>query len=288
MEPNLIDIFGSYMSWKIAEDTWVINAMGGSQNMYLLEGRDRALLIDTLWGAGNLRAYVQALTTKPIAVINTHGHPDHAGGNGEWESVMMLPGAAADLPTCAQSPFDMSALPHPDYEKVLVHDGDVIDLGEREIELYDISAHSNGSLALLDRKSRALFVGDEMESAQVLMYEVETQKFPGRPEFDLRQRLIAHHRNMCRLRALKGQWEYLFPAHNGAPIAPSYLDDHIALVEHIFAGNAIVEDKLNHKYAEAGDPEHRLCRVRWQKASFFVVKADLMALWGTGMPVDGQ
>lgn len=286
MEPNLIDIFGSYMSWKVSEDTWIINAMEGSQNMYLLEGRDRALLVDTLWGAGNLRAYVEKLTDKPISVINTHGHLDHSGGNGEWASVMMLPGAVADLVTCYRCPFDVSKLPHPDYEKKLVRDGDVIDLGGRTVTVLDISAHSNGSLALLDRKNKMLFVGDEFESAQVLMYEVEDREFPGRPKFVLEQRLLAHHRNMCRLRALRGQWELIFPAHNGAPIAASYLEDYIGLVEHIFAGDAVIEDKLNHKYAEAGDPEHKLCRVRWRKASFFVVKADLLALWGKGMPED--
>ena len=42
-----------------------------------------------------------------------------------------------------------------------------------------------------------------------------------------------------------------------------------------------VEDKLNHPYAEASDPEHKVCRVRWGKASFFVNKADMMALYGT-------
>ena len=42
MEPNPVEIFGSYMSWKISEDTWIINCMGGSQNMYLLEGTERA------------------------------------------------------------------------------------------------------------------------------------------------------------------------------------------------------------------------------------------------------
>lgn len=286
MEPNLIDIFGSYMSWKITEDTWVINSMEGSQNMYLLEGQDRALLVDTLWGAGNLRAYVEKLTDKPISVINTHGHLDHSGGNGEWESVMMLPGAVADLVTCYRCPFDVSQLPHPDYEKKLVQDGDVIDLGGREVAVLDISAHSNGSLALLDRKNKMLFVGDEFESTQVLMYEVEDQEFPDRPKFILEQRLLAHHRNMCRLRDLRGQWEQIFPAHNGAPIAASYLEDYIGLVEHIFTGDAVIEDKLNHKYAEASDPEHKLCRVRWQKASFFVVKADLLVLWGKGMPED--
>lgn len=278
MAPNPVEIFGSYMSWKINEDTWVINFMNGSQNIYLLEGEHSALLIDTGWGAGNLRAHVEKLTNKPVITAITHGHLDHSGGCGEWDSVIMLPGAEADLITCRRLPFDVTKLPHPDFHHKLMKDGDVIDLGGRTIELLDISAHSNGSLAFLDRKNGYLFVGDELESTQVLMYDTDAEVGVN---FDLDQRLRTHHANMLRLKALTGQWNTLFPAHNGAPIAQSYLDDHIGLVEHIYAGDSVVEDKLNHIYAEAGDPEHKLCRVRWSKASFFVVKADMMALYGT-------
>lgn len=278
MEPDLTEVFGSYLSWKLNEDTWIINFMNGSQNMYLLEGADRALLIDTGWGAGNLRAHVERLTRKPVVTANTHGHLDHSGGNGEWESVLMLPGGEADLFTCHRLPFDVSRLPYPNYARKLVRDGDAVDLGGRTVELLDISAHSNGSLAFLDRKHGFLFVGDELESAQVLLYE--TEAIPG-IDFVLDQRLRQHHANMLRLQSMKGLWNTLLPAHNGAPIAHSYLDDYIALTEHIYAGDAVIEDELHHKYAEASDPEGRLCRVRWGGASFFVVKEDLMALYGT-------
>lgn len=281
MKPNLTAIFGTYRSWKLTEDTWIINFMDGSQNMYLLEGNDKALLLDTGWGAGNLRSYVEKLTDKPVMVVNTHGHLDHSGGNGEWEDVWMLPGAEADLCTLVKGPFDMSKAPFPDYRKHFLSDGQVIDLGGRFITALDISAHSNGSVALLDPKNRLLFVGDELESAQVLFYETY-DKVP-RPPFILEERLRTHRRNMLRLKGLQDQWDTILPAHNGAPIASSYLDDYIGLVEHIFAGDAHVEDRLNHPYVEADDPDHKLCRVSWQKATFFVVKQDLLALWGKGL-----
>ena len=280
MEPNLLQVFASYTSWKCSEDTWIINFMGGSQNMYLLEGKYGALLIDTGWGSGTLRAYVESLTDKPVQVLLTHGHLDHSGSAGEWESVLMLPGAVADLATLGKSPFNVSKLPYPNYEKKFVTDGEFIDLGDRSVQLLDISAHSNGSVAVLDQKNGYLFVGDEVESSQVLMYDAAPES--GVP-FVLNQRLRAHHANMLRLKKLEGLWKTIFPAHNGAPIAPSYLDDYIALVEHIYTGDAAIEDKLNHPHVEAGDPEHRMCRVRWGKASFFVVKEDLIALWGTGL-----
>ncbi len=276
MEPNLDQVFGSYINWKINEDTWIINFMGGTQNIYLLEGDEYALLIDTGWGAGNLRAYVEKLTQKPVLVTNTHGHLDHSGGNGQWESVMLLPGGVDDLFMCHRLPVDTSGFPYPDYERKVVHDGDVIELGNRTIELFDISAHSNGSLAYLDRKNGYLFVGDELESTQVLMYE--TEAVPGHT-FVLDQRLRAHHSNMMRIKELQGVWNTLLPAHNGAPIAHFYLDDFIALVEHIYAGDAGIEDELNHMHID--NSQHKLCRVRWGGASFFANKADLMELYGT-------
>lgn len=54
----------------------------------------------------------------------------------------MHPGAEADLKTCCRSPFDLSKLPHSDYEHVLVKDKDMIDLGGQMVEIIDISAHS--------------------------------------------------------------------------------------------------------------------------------------------------
>ena len=41
---------------------------------FLVEGSERALLIDTCSGVGNLAEYVATLTDKPLTVWVTHGH----------------------------------------------------------------------------------------------------------------------------------------------------------------------------------------------------------------------
>ena len=81
-QPTPEQIFGTYVPWEAKKGTWFINFMNGSQNIYLLEGKEKAMLIDTGWGAGNLRACVEKLTDKPLIVVNTHFHPDHSAGNG--------------------------------------------------------------------------------------------------------------------------------------------------------------------------------------------------------------
>ena len=53
--------------------------------MYLVEGTEKAVLIDTGSGIGSLKACVEQLTDKPVVVLVTHGHVDHAMGAAEFD-----------------------------------------------------------------------------------------------------------------------------------------------------------------------------------------------------------
>ena len=54
-------------------------------NSFLVVGSDRAALIDSGLGIGRVRPVVEALTDRPVSVVNTHYHWDHVGGNEEFE-----------------------------------------------------------------------------------------------------------------------------------------------------------------------------------------------------------
>lgn len=277
-KPDLTQIFGTYVSWKLDASTWIINFMNGSQNMYLLEGEDKALLIDTGWGAGNLKAYVKKLTSKPLLVANTHYHPDHAAGNGEFKSVYVSKTYALDEASMAGVPFDITKLPHPDYEKIRVGSGDFIDLGGRRIEVIEARpAHSNSTLFFFDESHGMFFSGDDYESTQVLMYTGDNNPSLS---FDIRERLDNLKQNALDILSRKDHIRYLLPNHNGAPIAMEYIDDFIGLVDHIYAGDAVIEDKLNHPFIEQDEMAPQLCRVRWGLASIFVKKADVLEVYG--------
>ncbi len=84
-----------YGKWQIRQDFWAITNRF-TNIMYLLVGEDRALLIDTGYGEGNIRAFVETITQKPLVVISTHGHFDHTGGNGWWPEIWMAEGSFAD------------------------------------------------------------------------------------------------------------------------------------------------------------------------------------------------
>ncbi|MGN6715665.1 MBL fold metallo-hydrolase [Anaerocolumna jejuensis] len=47
---------------------------------YLVMGTERALLIDTCCGIGDIRAFVNKIWRKPYDVVLTHLHFDHIGG----------------------------------------------------------------------------------------------------------------------------------------------------------------------------------------------------------------
>lgn len=282
MEPTLEQIFGSYMSWKIDDTTWVINFMNGTENIYLLEGDEKALLVDTGYGVGNLREYVKKLTEKPILVANTHFHPDHAAGNGEFEQVYMSSGAPIDAPsveTPGAVPFELSKLPYPEYKKIYIGEGDKLELGNRTVEVLDVKpAHCNSSLFFWDQKHRMLFCGDELEAGQVMMFD--NSKNPEAP-YDVKERLDNFRENFIRLKDMKGTFDYLLPNHNGCPIAKSYIDEYIELVECIFTGTAGIEDKLDHPFVEMDPSSEKLCRVRHKNASIFIEKEQVMKAYGS-------
>lgn len=281
MEMDPMMIFGNYTSWKLDTHTWVIQFMNGSQYMYLLEGEEKALLIDTGYGAGNLRAYAERLTDKPLLVANTHFHPDHAGGNGEFEKVYVSKDWEIDAPSVAAlgaTPFDLNMLPHTDYEKCVVTTGDIIELGNRAIEVLEAKpAHCNSSLFFLDRSHKMLFVGDEFEAAQVLLFD--NSKNPA-AEYEVKERLDNFAENAKMLKALSDCYTYVLPNHNGTPIAKEYIGEYEQLVEAVYQGNAVICDRLNHPFIELDPNAAALCRVRWKNASIFIKKDLLMRVYG--------
>lgn len=281
MQPTPQQIFGNYVAWEAKPGTWFINFMNGSQNMYLLEGNDRAMLIDTGWGAGNLRAFVEKLTNKPLIVVNTHYHPDHSAGNGEFEEVFVSSNYLIDAPsvdTPGTGPFDLSQMPHPDYRKSFLYDGDQIDLGGRVIDVIEAApAHCNSSLFFIDRAQNLIFTGDEYEAAQTMLYDNSNN--PDAP-YEVSSRVDHLRDNAQKLLSLCDDQTWILPNHNGYPLTKAYLEEYVSLADAIYAGTAVIEDKLNHPFAEMDPKAPQLCRVRYGRVSIFIKKAEVLKIYG--------
>ena len=59
----------------------------GVASCYLVAGSERALLIDTGVGLGNMPGLVRTLTKLPVTVAATHAHCDHIGGAGGFGNI---------------------------------------------------------------------------------------------------------------------------------------------------------------------------------------------------------
>lgn len=144
--------------------------------MYLVTGEERAALIDTGSGFGSLKEVVAELTDKPVIVLLTHGHTDHAMGTAEFETVYMnheddyifgphgeesfrWEGVAmsSEYPLVDRSDY----IPTDDLGRFhSMKEGDIFDLGGISIEIYSCPGHTRGSLVMLIREERMLLLGD--------------------------------------------------------------------------------------------------------------------------------
>ena len=148
-----------YESQLIAPGTWVIHSDGDAS--YLVEGDNEAIVIDSGYGAGNLRQYCRTLTSKPVnCIINTHEHFDHTANNAYFDKAYMS-AAAVPLATIPFKSFEGIDFPR-DYPIEVVKEGDIIDLGGRTLEIFEAPDHGVGSILMLDSREHILFSGDEL------------------------------------------------------------------------------------------------------------------------------
>ncbi len=230
---------------SVATGVWNIDDHGGA-NVWLVEGKDKALLIDTGTGVSDLAACVRSLTRRPVIVVNTHGHPDHAGGNFQFDSVFAHPAdigligrftgrqaressarrALGEAPELAafvlrdSLGFDLRAV-RP------VMDGFLFDLGGRSLEVIETPGHTRGSICLLDKENKLLFAGDNDNS---LVWLFLKDCLPLEDYMDA----------LLKLKRVASKFDKLLPGH-GAPLDAAFLDEQIACCKAILSGECAGE-----------------------------------------------
>lgn len=148
-----------FQAEEIADGTWQILSSG--DYTYLLAGDGEALVIDTGYGAGDLRSFCEQLCGVPVPyAANTHEHFDHTANNGRFNLVYMTAACRVNA-TIPYKSFEGILFPR-EYPVQVVRTGDRIPLKGRELEVIEIADHSPGGAAYLDRKQRILFTGDEI------------------------------------------------------------------------------------------------------------------------------
>ena len=200
---------------------------------YLVVGEEKALLIDTGFGMGSLKAVVDKLTDKPIILVNTHGHPDHGGGNAEFGAPYLHPMdrelyaykcAAARFEEASHWPLEgkVALQPYESETKPLA-DGQCFELGGRVVEALYTPGHTAGSMCLYDSLTGALFTGDNTNAHGVF---IDNQSPATVTEY------------LASLKKMKAKNPaVLYTGHMPGAVEPRQIDALIACAEAVLAGN---------------------------------------------------
>ncbi|MBN2773737.1 MAG: MBL fold metallo-hydrolase [Prolixibacteraceae bacterium] len=151
---------------EVGPKTWLLEDHG-DDNIYLLEGDDKALIIDTGMGNADLLGAVRKITDKSLFVVNTHGHPDHSGTNYQFDKIYLhRDDVEAAKMFSGKKPNQnnqfIGEIFNPEF--IPVSEGYKFDLGNRVIEVMETPGHTPGSICFLDVKNKFLFTGDNNNS----------------------------------------------------------------------------------------------------------------------------
>lgn len=208
---------------------------------YLVEGQYQAALLDTCCGVGNLKEFVEGLTQKPITVLCTHGHLDHAGGAFGFDIAYLSKkdDALAKRHTTVDFrrayvetkvvPDTISTnhyVPQRDGGYLDFCDGQVFDLGGITLEAIALPGHTQGMICILIRELRCLLLGDgcniftclfESESSSIEAYKTSLQQ------------LLLKHEN---------QYDTVWFSHGNSVGDKTIVNDCIDVCDEIMAGKA--------------------------------------------------
>ena len=211
-----------YEVHQVDSSCWRIEENG--VRAFLITGTQKAMLIDSGFGTGNIRELVDTMTTLPIMLVNTHADRDHVGCNSLFEKAYMHPSEYDRYHQGARVGLAVEPL----------WEGDRIDLGGRSFEVILIPGHTPGGIALLDAENRILFSGDSVQNGNIFMFG------PGR-------NIHAYIESMTKLAAISDRFDTVYASHGSIPISSCIVN------ELIIGAKRVLNSEIEGKKAERMD-----------------------------------
>ena len=193
----------AYKVDMIDANSWRIDDRGA--RIFLFQGEDKSLLIDSGYGGGDLKSTVEEYTKLPVMLVNTHADYDHVGGNKQFGMAWMHPAEFARYHKSEGKELAVSP----------VWEGDIIDLGNRRFEVILIPGHTPGCIALLDEQNRVLIGGDSVLDDIIAMGDEWR-------DFD------AYICSMEKLNSMRSRFDTVYPSHGSFPLGSDIIEGLIS------------------------------------------------------------
>ena len=199
------------IGYKPREDLWLLHTKQGvSVSLYLLEGEEKALIVDSGHRIKNFKAMINKIIHKPYVIAITHGHPDHVGSIDEFDTIYM-------------NKKDENLISNYKGNIINISQGYVFDLGNRNVEVIDMPGHTAGSIGLLDQNGKFLLVGDSIGYITCWM---QLSDWP----------LECLIKTLEYLLSIKEKWDEIYSGHyhiQNYPLKHQYVEDLINLANKI-------------------------------------------------------
>lgn len=206
-------------------------------SMYLVQGNQKALLIDTGMGVGDLRSFVEEHVHTPYTVMATHGHCDHCGGASQFDEVYLN---EKDFPlekwhaTREHRIHDVFSGPFgvPDgvREEMFVpqrtdpytplDENKVFDLGGCSVHLIACPGHTHGILIPLIDEDRVMIIGDAVGENTLMHFRESTS-------------VETYRHSLKRLMKIESRYGHLLRFHGAGESRHAIIDDMYELTDQI-------------------------------------------------------
>lgn len=230
-----------FVSEKLSRTMTGITDIAGV-HCFLVEGSERAVLIDTGAGAGNLKKYIAGLTELPVDVILTHGHCDHAGGAAGFDRVYL---AEADWKLAeyhatmerkieyvrfaaeeqAEHVAEEDFAPVRKKAYLPLKDRQIFDLGGVTLKVIAVPGHTAGMVCVLNVEERSILFGDACNPC-VFLWDEESED------------VSVYKESLENLKKVEKDYDTVYLSHGPYRTEKKILDNVIEVCDTILAGKA--------------------------------------------------
>lgn len=223
---------------KITDHLYRVRGIGDAC-MYFIKGDERGILVDTAYGVGDLRSYIEKTFEVPYDVVITHGHADHANGIDQWDKVYMNTVDVDVYKTKTDIGFRRSMLQrsvkdideYPDElfhgvfkgEFIELEEGKIFELGGVSVEAIHAPGHTQGIMVLLIPEERICIFGDAC-GVMTFLFKPESST------------VDVYRNTLNKLLGMKDRYDRILRQHGTCESPLSLVEENLEVAEEILNG----------------------------------------------------